>query len=141
MIILINDLSSATTSSSESSDPLRTEEDEMIGRIPRGSTLVQPPVTSRRTRITNACSNLLHAFLFLWDCSSNVQVSHPVVSQAITAVTILFTLGERGACEVDMPLIDKVYSVFLEMQRSGVSRIAAFAIDQISRLRVQCRQP
>lgn len=141
MIILLNDPNCANTSSLESLDLLRLEEDQPIGRVPRGSTTLQPPTMSRRTRITKACINLLHAFLFLWHCSSNVQVSHPVESRAITAVTILTTLGKRGGCEVDMPLIDEVYSVFLEMQRSGVSRIAAFAIDQISRLRMQCSEP
>lgn len=138
MIILLNDPSSANSSSLDSSDFLRTEEDELIGHTPRGSTTLQRLTTSRRTRITNACINLLHAFLFLWNCSSNVQVSHAVESRAITAVTILLTFRKTGGREVDIPLIDEVYSVFIGMQQSGLSRIAAFAIDQISRLRMQC---
>lgn len=140
MMILLIDPSSASRSSLESSGLLRTKEAETIGHIRRGPTLLQPQSPSRCTHMTNACVDLLHAFLFLWNCSSDPQVSHPVDSRAITAVTILLTLGKSAGYGIEMPLIDEVYSVFLEMQRSGLSRTAAFATTEISRLRIRFRE-
>ncbi|KAM0724028.1 hypothetical protein Q7P37_001019 [Cladosporium fusiforme] len=142
MIILLNRPDLRHPPSLEESCPqsMRTEEEASVTRhSPDNSSSFQPSseASRKRARTTiNACTGLLRAFLFLWNCNTKHQVSHPVESRALTALTILLSSAKRAGFQIDIFLVDEVYSVFLEMHRSGVCRVATFAVEHISRLRM-----
>lgn len=136
MVILLNHRDRANPPSLDGFKSLRADESATV----RSPPLSTRGLTSGHARVINACTGLLHAFLFLWNCSSTMPVSHPVESRAVTAVTILLTDGKRSRHEMDWPLVDEVHSVFLEMRSSGVSRIADFAVEHISSLISQIKK-
>lgn len=91
---------------------------------------------SRSLQIS-ACINLLHAYLFLLRCSCKVHLSHPLESRVMTATKILLTDAKVTGCRVVLPLVDEVYSGFLEMQDSHASQSAASAVECIRRTRTE----
>lgn len=103
----------------------------------RSTPHAQPDLMISRSLKISACIKLLHAFLFLRRRSCIVYYSHPLESRASTATMILIADAKDSGSRVILPLVDEVCSVFVDMQRSGVSRIAVSVVEQISRARAE----
>lgn len=108
-----------------------------VGCTSNCTQLTQPDSTISRSLKMDACINLLHAFLFLFHHNCIVNASHPLESRAVTAAKILLADAKDTGCRAMLPLLDEVYSVFVDMQNSHASRNAISAVEYIHRTRTE----
>lgn len=64
-------------------------------------------------------------------------VSHPLESQAMTAVMILLADAWETGSKANLGLVENVTTMFVEMRHNGGSRAADLAIGHISHARTQ----
>ncbi|KAK6435889.1 hypothetical protein LTR95_007925 [Oleoguttula sp. CCFEE 5521] len=97
-----------------------------------GDSLLHPVPTRGRALVVNSSIHLLQTFLFFRHRNPAVLICWILGQQAFNAATILILDAWETSNENNEWLVNQAFVIFDEMQRSGVHKLAALAVQHIS---------